>query len=585
MCGIFIVINKKSQPLNLQNCKRSLKQMHRRGPDWSFYKLVNKNIFIGQVVLSMTGEKKKNLNLHYSQSGNFFIVFNGEIYNYKSLVFSDFDKNKTKNLSDTNVLVNLFDFNKIDKINSILDGMYAFVVYDKHKKQLLISRDPQGEKSLYVYENNNTIIVSSEINPIISYTKDNEINFDIIKTYFCSRHFLQFEKTIFKNIKNIKPGVLTSLDLKNFKFKTVSKYLMHDLIDEKIFNINEKRDEDDLCEELDFLLEKNLKEMIPIGRSFASIISGGIDSSLISNYICRISNPKKIIYLNHIGKDKFSHQMKIFENYLNRSILKYKINPDNYQKNLIKCLKICNSPINSHDFVGKFILSKKIRQYNCRALFGGDGADELFGGYETYRQSLRDPKVNHSAYTRFVNPKIFDGDDYFNFFKKKLNENWKNSLKSYSFVKNQFDRNRLAMMLMDSTIQLSSVGLRGCDLMSMYHSVETRSVFLRKDIIKFALNLPLKFKINLKKNSLMSTKILLKKIFLKYYPRKLILEKQGFPGFPNEMSEFLGPKNKYIFKDILKIKNFTKKIGNSDKATSWKIYNTEMYFKNLPKLF
>lgn len=83
----------------------------------------------------------------------------------------------------------------------------------------------------------------------------------------------------------------------------------------------------------------------------------------------------------------------------------------------------------------------------------------------------------------------------------------------------------------------------------------------------------------------MSTKILLKKIFLKYYPRKLILEKQGFPGFPNEMSEFLGPKNKYIFKDILKIKNFTKKIGNSDKATSWKIYNTEMYFKNLPKLF
>ena len=93
-----------------------------------------------------------------------------------------------------------------------------------------------------------------------------------------------------------------------------------------------------MCEELDFLLEKNLKEMIPIGRSFASIISGGIDSSLISNYICRISNPKKIIYLNHIGKDKFSHQMKIFENYLNRSILKYKINPDNYQKNLIKNL-------------------------------------------------------------------------------------------------------------------------------------------------------------------------------------------------------------------------------------------------------
>ena len=80
-----------------------------------------------------------------------------------------------------------------------------------------------------------------------------------------------------------------------------------------------------------------------------------------------------------------------------------------------------------------------------------------------------------------------------------MNRNWKKCLKVYSFIKNKKDRNRLAMMLMDSTVQLSSVGLRGCDLMSMYHSVETRSVFLRKEIVKFALNLPLKYKINLNK--------------------------------------------------------------------------------------
>ena len=78
-----------------------------------------------------------------------------------------------------------------------------------------------------------------------------------------------------------------------------------------------------------------------------------------------------------------------------------------------------------------------------------------------------------------------------------------------SFLKNKDHQNRLSMMLMDSTIQLSSVGLRGCDLMSMYRSVETRSVFLRKEIVKFALNLPLKFKINLKRKDFMSTKILL----------------------------------------------------------------------------
>ena len=59
MCGIFIVINKKSQPLNISKCKKSLDSMYRRCPVWSFYKIVKQNIFIGQVVLSMTGKIKK----------------------------------------------------------------------------------------------------------------------------------------------------------------------------------------------------------------------------------------------------------------------------------------------------------------------------------------------------------------------------------------------------------------------------------------------------------------------------------------------------------------------------------------------
>ena len=98
---------------------------------------------------------------------------------------------------------------------------------------------------------------------------------------------------------------------------------------------------------------------------------------------------------------------------------------------------------------------------------------------------------------------------------------------------------------MDSAIQLPSVGLRGCDLMSMNHSVEPRSVFLRKPLMKFALNLPLKFKLKIKKNGNSETKILLKKLYLRYFPKKLLYKKQGFSGFPNEMGKFLGTFNKF----------------------------------------
>ena len=151
MCGIFIVINKKSQPLNISKCKKALNEMRRRGPDWDFYKIINKNIFVGQVVLSMTGKIKKDVNQHYSRSKNYFIVFNGEIYNYKNLSINYLNRDVGNFTSDTNVLVNLFDQKDKDNINKLLDGMYAYVVYDKRKNQLIISRDPQGEKSLYVY--------------------------------------------------------------------------------------------------------------------------------------------------------------------------------------------------------------------------------------------------------------------------------------------------------------------------------------------------------------------------------------------------------------------------------------------------
>ena len=80
------------------------------------------------------------------------------------------------------------------------------------------------------------------------------------------------------------------------------------------------------------------------------------------------------------------------------------------------------------------------------------------------------------------------GSNYKNsYYNNNIRNEWKKSLNAYSFLKNKKEQNQQAMMLIDSSIQLSSVGLRGCDLMSMHHSIEPRSIFLRKSIIKFAL--------------------------------------------------------------------------------------------------
>ena len=582
MCGVFVVINKKSKPVNLKNCISALNKMKKRGPDWDFYRLIAPNFFMGQVVLSMTGKTNKDINQHFSHDKKKFILFNGEIYNYKELS-KRYQNSKIQNeISDTNVLVNLINKIGFENINKVLDGMYAFIVYDKVKKQIIINRDPQGEKILYVFSDDNEIILSSEINAIIHYKKNIKLNINILKNYFYTRHFTQFDKSIFKNIRILEPGHLKTLDLNTFKFKLHSKFSLNNMINEIEYDRNNKRKIDDLADELDFLLNKNVKEMIPKKRKFASVVSGGIDSSLISHYVCKNSKPTNLICLNHVGKDKLTESIRLFEQKLKFKISHHKIYERDYYENLLDALRICNGPINSHSFVGQLIVSRFVNRIGCKGLFVGEGADELFGGYDTYKQKIFNPKINQSNYTKLINSNLFKKDQEYFDFKKNLNNHWKDSLNKYSFIKDENQRNRLAMMLMDATVQLSSNGLRGADLMGMNFSVEARTVFLRRDIVKFALNLPLKFKINFNNDNLLSTKVLLKKVFLKYFPKKLVFKKQGFAGFPNETSKYLKNKNDYQLKNIYKIKNYQKKINKLDRAGKWKLINTEMY---LVKIF
>ena len=577
MCGIFVVIPKKNN-VNLEKAKESLIKLKNRGPDYSFYKIIE-NVFFGQTVLSMSGKFKRNINDNFSKSKNFFIVYNGEIYNYKNLSKTLLEE-KHKIFSDTQVLVNLFEKYSSENIHKYLDGMYAYVLYDKKNNKILISRDPQGEKSLYKYEDSKQIILSSEISPILHYIKEKELNLNVLKTYFLSRHFIQFDKTIYKNIQNIEPGQVIEVNLKNYKIKQLSSVSISYLINEDLYRKNSLKKEEELLEELDFLFKKNIQEMIPQKRNFTSIVSGGIDSTLISYYLDRYSNPKKIFSINHLGKDYISNKIILFNRFFSKKITSIEINKFDYFKYLNESTKICCSPISSHDFVGKLLLAKKTKENNCKAIFGGDGADEYFGGYETYSQKIYNNN-NCSDYTKILHNKYLNNNEELIYFKKKMKQKWTDSKESYAFISNKSERIKLSMMLIDSMVQLPSVGLRGTDLMSMSQSVEPRSLFLRKDLITFALNLPIKFKIMKKKNKIIN-KYLLKKLFEKKFNKKLIFKKQGFSGFPNEIKEFLPPRKNFLLKKYDKSlsKMLFSKIG---KSLEWKVLNTEYFLRTTVK--
>lgn len=580
MCGIFVVIDKNKKRVDTTRFKNSLDLMLKRGPDWKIEKKVHEYAFLGQVVLSLTGEQKKSEHQNLSSSKNYFILFVGEIYNYKNLNLDYLNGYNSNLISDTNILVNLFEKIPKEKINKLLDGMYAYILYNKKNNSLIISRDPNGEKSLYIFEDNSNIIISSEINPIIHYKKNININIDILKNYFLTRHFLNLEKSIFVGIKKIEAGTQIELSLNNFKSKIINKIKISNYIDASTYKINLKRNLNDLVNELDFLLHKNIKQMIPVKRKFASIVSGGIDSSLVSNYICKNSKPNFLIYLNHIGKDWHSNKIKNFEKYLKNKIFIGNVTQKDYYKNYIKSINICNSPINSHSFVGQYINAKIVSKKNCKVIFGGEGADELFGGYDTYLCKNLNRETNLSDYTKINESLIFSSTQEQILFKKEMNEKWKDCLNSYDFVTNRSDRQKLSMMLMDATVQMESNAFKGIDLMCLNNSVEGRSLFYRKEIVKFALNLPIHFKININASKLMKTKFILKKLFLKKFSKELILKKQGFAGFPNEMKKYAGSIDKFLINNYIDVKKL-KKVFYQNQSVQWKVLNTELYLKKI----
>jgi hypothetical protein len=160
-----------------------------------------------------------------------------------------------------------------------------------------------------------------------------------------------------------------------------------------------------------------------------------------------------------------------------------------------------------------------------------------------------------------------------------LADAWADAIEAYSFVEAPRERAVLAMTYCDAVYQLSQVGLRGADLMSMMWSVETRSVYLRRPIVQFALNLPARMKVDPTNPPLLRAKPLLKRLFLRYFPVSLLVEKQGFAGFPNESECYLGDPADYRVLAVLGIREESLPWALADAASAWKLVNVEFFLR------
>ena len=270
----------------------------------------------------------------------------------------------------------------------------------------------------------------------------------------------------------------------------------------------------------------------------------------------------------------------MFNDYIGKKIQVYNANPKKNYFFSKKCIEEISIPFLTHDFVGRYQISDYFKKKKFKVFFCGDGADEIFGGYELYARNIWNKKkvINQSPYSTLNrhNNKL----KYLSSTKKKLNQIFSNAAERYNFL-NFYDRNIQSSLFSDYFITTASVYNIGTDLVGCNNSIEPRNVFIQKNILKNAINLPAKYKINLSsvdKNLIL--KQLLKKIFLKYFPKKLIYKKQGFSGYPNEMRKFLVHRDFNKLYKLLKSNKKNINMGSSTREEEWKLVNLELYLEN-----
>ena len=577
MCGVLIVHSKNKVKLNKEKCFSAAKKLFNRGPDKyksNFFR--NSTLFISNTVLSITGSQPEDKNLEKSLSGNYVISFNGQIYNYKELNnnYKLFNKN---NISDTKVLVNLYDKISHNLIPRKLNGMFAYVIFDKKKDKLKIINDPQGEKNLYYYNDQIFFIISSTINAILSFINDYSLNTKPIFNYFSTRHYMPFEETCFKNIKLFPNSSTTELCLKKNLIKTKINEPPLNWISEKKYNKFKLMKEEDVINYFEDELKKQIKLMIP-DKNFGCIVSGGIDSSLQSVLISNFSNSKINLVIDHGKKDPIMKNIYQFNKFFKNKIIKVPLNKNVYKDLSTKCYKIISSPMQTHDLPGRLLLSEFFKKNKCKVFFSADGCDELFGGQQIYL------KVFSKSYNFLENKSPYSSIQNFGFYEKNkikvlddlLKKNWKKVFKKYSFIKSKRERNIQSSLFMDYFFQGTSVANRSNDLISCENSVEPRNAFIQKNILKIILNLPLKYKINEKiHDKKFKQKYILKKIFSRNFNKNLIFPKSGFSGHPNSIKDGANFAKSPILNSLLKIKK--KKNSNT---VEWKIINSENFLNH-----
>lgn len=466
MCGI-VGFNFRDKELLI----KMMGSISHRGSDQKGGVLLQ-NFSLGHQRLSIIDLSEKGKQPLCNEEGDKWIVYNGEIYNFKE-IREDLEKlgHKFRSDTDTEVIIHAYEEYGYNCVN-VFNGMFAFAISDG--KKLFLARDPVGIKPLYYYFENGSFIFASEIKAFFHAGIAPNINHDSLNLLLSYRTVLG-ESTLFQNIKKLLPGHYLVYENNDI---SLSKYFQLDIVEKDISG-------EVLVTKFRELFNKSVNRMLVADVPVGAFLSGGLDSSCVVAMMSKVSNHVKTFTAGFNEEhDEMKYAKKVSEHYGTEHHEVY-INYDDMTKIFDDVVYHMDEPIADPAIFPVCFVSKLAKDKVKVALFG-EGADELFAGYSKYNI------INSSFFPmrRYVKTDQLFTSDKNKFFNYEGNTNGT----AVNYIGKSANLNNA--LLFDFKEILPNFQLMKVDKMTMMHSLEGRVPFLDKEIVKFAFQLPAKYKLH-----------------------------------------------------------------------------------------
>lgn len=438
------------------------------------------------------------------------IIFNGEIYNFKSLRKQLQQKGyEFKSGTDTEVLLSMYLSNGLEKTLALINGMYSFAILDMRINKLFIVRDCFGIKPLYIANTDEAILFSSEIKPFLKY-HGFEVKFDIEAFEELLLFKENIKNTMFHGVEEVEPGTITIYDLETNLCRV-----------EKYFDIENYNRQDnntpikDLIDEAECLLKKVVDRQLISDTRVGCQLSGGIDSSIISR-ICANEFGKKdaISCITDTQYQSDAPYIKQVVEELELNSYTIEFDSRRFVDNLVDVVWYFERPLSHTPAAGMFQISKCSKNNGITVLLSGEGADECFGGYKGFLQTAF--AQHDMTEDELIEAIVFrDGKDVFGDLEKVLpgiqsEKYYEERIKILRhFTGTPFDK----QLKYETSVQLLEL-LNRQDRMSMANSIENRVPFLDKEVVDFAWRIPQKALMDEKRKT---GKFILKELAKKYF--------------------------------------------------------------------